>query len=222
MRLLLVEDDPQLAEQLSVNLHSAGYIVDVSRTASEADYKMNEIRYDIAILDLGLPDRNGIEVLTGWRSIHNHTPVLVLTARSEWEEKISAFRAGADDYLCKPFHRGELEARLEALLRRSQPHRCPQLEVGGVRLEPEMQQAVIVSTGESLTLTSTEYRLLQHFMRSSGRIISRQQLLDHLYQFDHEPESNIVESYIRRLRLKLGKGAIVNKRFQGYIFRGVE
>lgn len=222
MRLLLVEDDEQLGAQLSQNLLAAGYVVDLSVTGADACYMMNEVRYDVVILDLGLPDGNGRELLTRWRDEHNHTPVLVLTARSDWEDKVEAFRAGADDYLCKPFRREELEARLEALLRRTQPHQCPTLQVAGIRLDTELQQAILVAENQRVALTSMEYRILQHFMRSPGRIISKQQLLDHMYQFDNEPESNIVESYIRRLRQKLGKKTIANRRFQGYIYRGLE
>lgn len=222
MRLLLVEDDQQLGEQLSHNLQDAGYIVDQSVTAGDADYMMNEVRYDVVVLDLGLPDENGREVLKRWRQQNKFTPIMVLTARSNWEEKVASFKAGADDYLCKPFHREELEVRLEALLRRTQPQLPSTLEVGGILLDTEQQQAVIVRSGLRVPLTSMEYRMLQHFMRSPGRIISKQQLLDHMYQFNNERESNIVESYIRRLRQKLGRHVIANRRFQGYIYRGLQ
>lgn len=222
MRLLLIEDDEQLAHQLQYNLQSAGYVVDRSGSLNDARYMVDEVSYDIVVLDLGLPDGNGLTLLQEWRSKHKHVPVLVLTARDDWEEKVKTFQAGADDYVCKPFRQEELLVRLEALLRRAQPYQCPTLQVRGIRLDEETQEALIVSTDQKVTLTATEFRLLQHFLRNPGRLFSKQQLLDSLYQFDAEPESNIVESYIRRLRRKLGKTVIENRRFQGYLYKGLE
>lgn len=221
MRLLLIEDDLNLAHQLQHNLEASGYIVDVSGTLSDARYMTNEISYDIIIMDLGLPDGSGLSLLTEWRQSHKHTPVLVLTARDNWEEKVITFQAGADDYVCKPFRQEELLVRLEALLRRSKPHQCPNLSAGGIGLDESTQDAIILESGERISLTSTEYRLLQHFLRNPGRLYSKQKLLDTLYQFDAERESNIVESYIRRLRTKLGKKVIENRRFQGYRYKGL-
>ena len=221
MRLLLIEDDLQLANQLQHSLESSGYLVDLSNSVRDARYKANEITYDIAIMDLGLPDGNGRSLLQEWRQQHQHIPVLVLTARDDWEEKVKTFQAGADDYVCKPFRQEELLVRLEALLRRTKAHQCPILEAGGIRLDELSQEAIIVTTNQRISLTYTEFRLLQHFLRYPGRLFSKQQLLDCLYQFDAEPESNIVESYIRKLRQKLGKKVIENKRFQGYCFKGL-
>ncbi|MCP4596825.1 response regulator transcription factor [Neptuniibacter sp.] len=221
MRLLLIEDDLNLAHQLQHNLEASGYIVDVSGTLSDARYMTNEISYDIIIMDLGLPDGSGLSLLTEWRQGHEHTPVLVLTARDNWEEKVITFQAGADDYVCKPFRQEELLVRLEALLRRSKPHQCPNLSAGGISLDESTQDAIILESGERISLTFTEYRLLQHFLRNPGRLYSKQKLLDTLYQFDAERESNIVESYIRRLRTKLGKQVIENRRFQGYRYKGL-
>jgi DNA-binding response OmpR family regulator len=222
MRLLLIEDDLKLACQLQQNLQSAGYVVDLSQSINDARYMEVEITYDIIVLDLGLPDGNGRQLLREWRSKHQHTPVLVLTARDDWEEKVETFQAGADDYLCKPFRQEELQVRLQALLRRSNPHQCPQLEMRGIRLDEANQDAIVLAENKRVSLTATEFRLIQHFMRNPERLFSKQQLLDALYQFDAEPESNIVESYIRRLRSKLGKQIIKNRRFQGYKYQGLE
>lgn len=224
MRLLLVEDDLQLGMQLQQNLQTAGYVVDLVGSGTDAGWMMNEVRYDIAVLDLGLPDQCGTTLLTQWREHHNHTPVLILTARSDWEEKVRCFKAGADDYVCKPFRQEELLARLEALLRRSQPGRCPekQLQALGIALDVDNEEAVIVHSGEAVSLTSTEFRLMQYFVRNPGRLIRRKQLLDQLYRFDTERESNVVESYVRRLRRKFGKQFLETRRFQGYIYRGVQ
>jgi len=221
MRLLLVEDDLNLAHQLQHNLQAAGYVVDVSSTLSDARYIANEVSFDIIVLDLGLPDGSGLNLLKEWRAQQQQTPVLVLTARDNWEEKVVTFQAGADDYVCKPFRQEELLVRLEALLRRSKPQHCSQLAAGGIGLDESTQDAIILDSGERIGLTATEYRLLQHFLRNPGRLYSKQKLLDTLYQFDAERESNIVESYIRRLRSKLGKQVIENRRFQGYRFKGL-
>lgn len=221
MRLLLIEDDLQLAYQLQHNLQLASYVVDISPTMSDARYMESEVPYDIIVLDLGLPDGNGRQLLSEWRKKHQHAPVMVLTARDDWEEKVKTFQAGADDYLCKPFRQEELLVRLEALLRRTKPHQCPQLESGGIRLDEINQDAILIADNQRVSLTATEFRLMQHFMRSPDRLFSKQQLLDTLYQFDAEPESNIVESYIRRLRRKLGKQIIINRRFQGYKYQGL-
>lgn len=221
MRLLLIEDDPQLAFQLQYSLERSGYVVDISGNIKDARYLANEITYDITILDLGLPDGSGLTLLKEWRKNHDHLPVLVLTARDSWEEKVTTFQAGADDYVCKPFRQEELLARLEALLRRSRSNQCYILEEGGIRLEDSTQEAIITSSQERISLSHTEYRLLKHFILNPGRLYSKQQLLDALYQFDTEPESNIVESYIGKLRRKLGKQVIGNKRFQGYFYKGL-
>lgn len=221
MRLLLIEDDLQLAYQLQHNLQLANYVVDISQSVSDGRYMENEILYDIIILDLGLPDGNGLQLLREWRKKHQHTPVMVLTARDNWEDKVETFQAGADDYLCKPFRQEELLVRLEALLRRAKPHQCPQLESGGIRLDEVNQEAILIAENTRVTLTATEFRLLQHFMRHPERLFSKRQLLDMLYKFDAEPESNIVETYIRRLRRKFGKQVIRNRRFQGYEYQGI-
>ncbi|WP_245601054.1 response regulator transcription factor [Marinobacterium jannaschii] len=221
MRLLLIEDDPNLGHFLKTNLMERNYLADLATNATDAKYLAAEISYDLIILDLGLPDQNGLDLLREWRKRHMHILVLILTARSNWEERVEGFKAGADDYLCKPFHFEELEVRLQALLNRNNPFRCQQLEVAGIQLDEDNQTALIVSNDTLLDFTATEYRLLKHFMLNAGRLRSRQQLLDILYQYGDERDSNIVEAYIRRLRLKLGKQAIETKRMQGYIFRGL-
>ncbi len=221
MRILLVEDDNILGHHLQVNLREKKHLVDWVVTGADAEYMAGEVAYDLVILDLGLPDKGGLEVLRQWRQQHKNTLVLILTARNGWEERVEGFNAGADDYLCKPFHFAELEVRLQALLRRSQPHRGADTEVAGIRLDEENQHAIIPPAGETVELTGTEFRLLEYFMRNTGRLRSRQQILDTLYQFGCERESNVVEAYIRRLRMKLGKQVFQTKRMQGYIFRGL-
>jgi len=176
--------------------------------------------YDLVILDLGLPGRPGLEVLREWRSKGSHTPVLILTARSSWAERIEGLKAGADDYLSKPFHPEELLLRIQALLRRANGlSNQPELVVGGLQLD-ESQQRVSLN-GQHVELTAAEFRLLRYFMLHSGQLLSKSQLSDHLYDGESERDSNVLEVLVNRLRSKFGKAVIETRRGQGYRFVGV-
>jgi len=222
MKLLLVEDNPQLVQELQKQLKQAGYVTDTTTKASEADYLVREAQYDCVILDIGLPDGNGLELLGRWRAEGLAMPVIMLTARSQWHEKVEGFNAGADDYLGKPFHTQELLARIQALIQRAQGRPTGQkkiLSFAGVTLD-ESQQTVSVEDRE-YELTAMEFRLLRLFLLSPKKLLSKAQISDKLYQFDDEKESNVVEVYVTHLRKKLGKSAIETRRGQGYIFHGL-
>lgn len=223
MKLLLVEDNPLLVTELAKQLKQAGYITDTTGSAQEADYMINESQYDCVILDIGLPDGNGLELLSKWRKQERNVPVIMLTARSQWHEKVEGFNAGADDYLGKPFHTEELLARIAALITRASGRTnnlTKQLSYGGVVLD-EAEQKVTVNQ-QTYDLTAMEYKLLRVFLTSPKKLLSKAQLADKLYQFDDEKESNVVEVYVTHLRKKLGKAAIETRRGQGYIFHGLQ
>ncbi len=218
MRLLLVEDDDQLVRQLKPSLIKAGYTVDRAQDGLEAEQMGNEGIYDIAVLDLGLPLRNGIDVLTNWRQSHNRLPVIILTARDAWHERVDGFRAGADDYLGKPFHTEELLARLNALIHRSNQQTPGHLDSDQLHLE-EDTQSVITAQGERHMLTGTEFRLLRYFLLHPGKVLSKARLMDKIYDMDSDKDSNVIEVYIKRLRNIIGQQRIETRRGQGYIFR---
>lgn len=222
MKLLLVEDNALLVKELYKQLKQAGYVTDVTDKAAEADYLINETQYDCIILDIGLPDGNGLELLQAWRKKDINIPVIMLTARSQWHEKVEGFNAGADDYLAKPFHAQELLARIQALIyrasgRMNSPSKT--LAYAGICLD-EQQQTVSVNE-QTFELTSMEFRLLKIFLMAPKKLLSKAQIADKLYQFDDEKESNVVEVYVTHLRKKLGKTAIETRRGQGYIFHGL-
>ena len=214
MRILLVEDDPDLSRQLKQALSDAGYAVDHAADGEEAHYLGDAEPYDAIVLDLGLPKMDGATVLERWRRDNVATPVLILTARGAWSDKVAGFDAGADDYLTKPFHTEELLARLRAMLRRSAGHATPNLECGALRLDPRAARASI--DGEPLRLTSLEYRLLHYLMMHQGRVISRSELTEHLYDQDFDRDSNTIEVFIGRLRKKIGPDRIETARGLGY------
>jgi len=218
MRLLLAEDDAQLVLMLKKSLEVAGYAVDVAVNGVEAEYLGNESIYDIVVLDLGLPQRNGIDVLKNWRAHNNLVPVIILTARNSWHERVDGFKAGADDYLGKPFHVEELLVRLSALLHRSNQQPSGSLTVNGFSLDEE-KQLLTSKTGESHQLTGTEFRLLRYFMLNKERVLSKSKLTEHVYDFDSEKDSNVIEVYVTRLRKLLGKECIKTRRGQGYVFK---
>jgi DNA-binding response OmpR family regulator len=218
MRLLLAEDDAELVASLKKDLESAGYAVDVADNGVDAEYLGNEMIYDIAVLDLGLPQRNGIEVLQHWRATGNRLPVIVLTARNAWHERVDGFKAGADDYLGKPFHVEELLARLTALLHRSSQQPGGDLQACGLTLD-EDKQSVTTEDGKIHQLTGIEFRLLRYFLLNPGKILSKSRLTEHLYDFDSDKDSNVIEVYVKRLRQLLGKERIETRRGQGYVFR---
>jgi two-component system OmpR family response regulator len=217
MRLLLAEDDYDLVEILKKDLEIAGYAVDVANNGVEAEYLGNEMIYDVAVLDLGLPQRNGIEVLKNWRDAGNLLPVIVLTARNAWHERVDGFKAGADDYLGKPFHIEELLVRITALLHRSSQQPGGKLHAVGLSLNEE-QQTVTTDDGQIHKLTGIEFRLLRYFLLNAGHVLSKSRLTEHVYDFDSEKDSNVIEVYVRRLRQLIGNDRIETRRGQGYVF----
>ncbi|MCB1760382.1 MAG: response regulator transcription factor [Gammaproteobacteria bacterium] len=217
MRLLLVEDDRLLADSLKRGLERRGFAVDATGDGIEGEFLGSETAYDLIILDLGLPGRSGLEILRNWRAAGNRVPVIVLTARDSWHERVDGLRAGADDYLGKPFHEEELLARMQALVRRSHNIATPHLSCGGVQLDEERQRALLAG-GEEVALTGTEFRLLRYLMLNPGKILSKTRLTEHVYEQEFDRDSNLIEVYIRRLREKLGHGRIETRRGQGYIF----
>lgn len=218
MRLLLVEDDRTLYSKLTIALAQAGFAVDVADNGLDAE-RMGDLEpYDIIVLDLGLPGRAGLDVLRIWRKRGNTTPVLILTARDAWHERVDGLQAGADDYLGKPFYVEELVARLNALMRRTYAPHGGSLKVGELSLD-EVQQVLVTGQGTSVALTGIEFRLLRYFMLHPGQILSKQQLEEHIYDWSTEHESNVIEVYVKRLRQKCGKDLIHTRRGQGYVFQ---
>jgi two-component system OmpR family response regulator len=214
MRILLVEDDPDLSRQLKAALADGGYAVDHAPDGEEALFLGETEPHDAIILDLGLPKIDGVSVLERWRKTGLATPVLILTARGSWNEKVAGFDAGADDYLTKPFHTEELLARLRALLRRAAGHAQPALACGGLRLDPRAARASV--NGEPVRLTSLEYRLLHYLMMHQDKVISRTELVEHLYDQDFDRDSNTIEVFVGRLRKKIGPDRIETVRGLGY------
>lgn len=217
MRLLLVEDDPILGPRLRQDLRRAGFAVDLVDNGIDGQFQGEEEPYDAAILDLGLPGRPGLEVLQNWRKAGMQLPVIILTSRDAWHERVDGLKAGADDYVGKPFHKEELLARLDALLRRVQERNEPQLAVAGLTLD-EDRQRVILADGEAVELTGTEFRLLRYMMINPGKLLGKSRLTEHVYEGDADRDSNVIEAYIKRLRQKIGKSLIETRRGQGYIF----
>ncbi len=215
MRILLAEDDAKLGQSLLNTLQQSGYAVDWAKNGIDAEDWGSVEPYDVVILDLGLPEKNGMTILRGWRERHIDIPVLILTARSSWSEKVAGLKAGADDYLTKPFHNEELLARLQALLRRSGKE-IRSLSCGSLTLDEESQQAQL--SGSIIALTAMEFRMLRYFMLHTGKVVSATTLLEHSYDQNADPESNIIEVYISRLRRKLGREWITTRRGQGYVF----
>jgi len=216
LRLLLAEDDPDLSARLKAFLGSNGFAVDHTDNGVDAEFNGRELPYDAIVLDLGLPQRPGLEVLANWRRAGMQAPVLILTARDSWQEKVQGLRQGADDYLTKPFQEAELLARLQALIRRSTGTTGTELSVDGWVLDEEHQS--VRRGGQHWELTGTEFRLLRYFMLHPGRILSKSRLTEHVYAEDADRDSNVIEVYIKRLREKLGRDIITTRRGQGYIF----
>lgn len=218
MRLLLVEDDARLAAGVATDLRRAGFAVDTADNGIDAEHLGSVEDYDAVILDLGLPGKPGLEVLTAWRDKGLAMPVLILTARDAWTDRVQGLKAGADDYLGKPFHVEELAARLSALLRRSTGRAAPQLTLAGLQLDEERQR-VRRADGVERELTGTEFRLLRYMMSHPDKVLSKSRLTDHVYEGDHDRDSNVLEVYVRRLRDKIGREYIETRRGQGYVFR---
>lgn len=217
MKLLLVEDDVALAAPLKMDLERAGYVVDTAADGERGEFLGATEDYDAAILDLGLPKLAGLDVLKRWRDAGNTTPVIVLTARDAWYEKVDGFKAGADDYLGKPFHPQELLVRLQAILKRVHRHNQFTLQVLGVLLD-EDEQTAAVNGGEAYPLTAIEFRLLRYFMMNAGKVLTKSQLGEHIYSESDEPDSNVIEVYVKRLRKIVGSDLIQTRRGQGYVF----
>jgi len=214
MRLLVVEDDPDLNRQLVESLTDAGYAVDSATDGEDGRYLGETEPYDAAVLDLGLPGLDGVSVLKAWRAGGRSLPVLILTARDQWSQKVAGFDAGADDYVTKPFHTEELLARLRALLRRAAGHSSPLIEIGDLSVDTRSARAYV--NGDPIKLTSHEFRLLRYLAHHPGDVISRTELVEHIYDQDFDRDSNTIEVFVGRLRKKIGSDRIETVRGLGY------
>lgn len=201
MKLLIVEDDPDLRRQLNTILSGRDYTVEECVDGQEALFHGRENNYDLAIVDLGLPKLNGLDLIRQWRSEQINFPILILTARSDWQDKVEGLEAGADDYLAKPFHAEELSARINALLRRAAGHARAQLHFGPFVLDTGAR--TLMRDDEEIKLTGYEYRTIQYLMLHAGETVSKTELTEHLYHQDYDRDSNVLEVFIRRLRQKL-------------------
>jgi two-component system, OmpR family, response regulator len=215
VRLLVVEDERDLNRQLVAALEGAGYVVDKAFDGEEGLFLGETEPYDAIVLDIGLPKQDGISVLEAWRAAGKLTPVLILTARDRWSDKVRGFDAGADDYVAKPFHMEEVLARIRALLRRATGHASSELVAGPVRLDTRAGRVMV--DGAAIKLTSHEYRLLSYLMHHAGRVVSRTELVEHLYDQDFDRDSNTIEVFVGRLRKKLGVDVIQTMRGLGYL-----
>lgn len=214
MRLLVVEDDKELNRQLKESLGDAGYVVDAAFDGEEGHFLGDTEPYDAVILDIGLPRMDGVSVLEAWRRDGHKMPVLILTARDRWSDKVAGFDAGADDYVAKPFHMEEVLARVRALLRRATGHATSELECGPLIIDT--RAARVTENGIHIKLTSLEYRLVAYLMHHQGRVVSRTELVEHLYDQDFDRDSNTVEVFVGRIRKKLKTGMIQTVRGLGY------
>ncbi|WP_019996458.1 response regulator transcription factor [Aureimonas ureilytica] len=214
MRILIVEDDAQLSRQLGEALRAAGYVVDSAADGEDGHFLGDTEPYDAVILDVGLPKMDGISVLERWRRDGRTMPVLLLTARDRWSDKVAGIDAGADDYVAKPFHMEEVLARLRALIRRAAGHASSEIHCGPLRLDTKSSRATV--DGTPLKLTSHEYRLLAYLMHHQGEIVSRSELTEHMYDQDFDRDSNTIEVFVGRLRRKIGLDLIETVRGLGY------
>jgi two-component system OmpR family response regulator len=217
LRLLVVEDDKDLNRQIATALEQAGYAVDRSFDGEDGHHLGETEPYDAVILDLGLPKMDGIAVLQAWRREGRKMPVLILTARDRWSDKVQGFDAGADDYVAKPFHMEEILARVRALLRRAAGHATSELVCGPVRLDTRAGRVSV--DGNPIKLTSHEYRLMAYLMHHTGRVVSRGEIVEHLYDQDFDRDSNTIEVFVGRLRRKLGVDVIQTVRGLGYVLQ---
>ena len=214
MRILLVEDDPTLRAQLRAGLQEAGYAVDEADNGRDAHFLGDTESFDAVVLDLGLPVLDGLSVLKRWRSQRRVMPVLILTARDNWSEKVAGIDAGADDYLTKPFHMEELLARLRALIRRASGLASPLLQCGELALDTRSGRVTL--QGQTVALTSHEYKVLEYLLHRPGAVVSRTELTEHIYAQDFERDSNTIEVFVGRLRKKLPPTLIETVRGLGY------
>jgi two-component system, OmpR family, response regulator len=214
MRLLVVEDDPDLNRQLVSALTEAGYAVDKAMDGEEGHFLGDTEPYDAVVLDLGLPVLDGVSVLEKWRRSGRKMPVLILTARDRWSDKVAGFDAGADDYVAKPFHMEEVLARIRALVRRSAGHATSEIACGPLLLDTAGARVTV--DGRAIKLTSLEFRLLSYLMHHKGKVVSRTELVEHLYDQDFDRDSNTIEVFVGRLRKKLGVDVLHTVRGMGY------
>ncbi len=215
MRLLVVEDERELAGQIAKTLRDAGYAVDMAHDGEEGLYLGEVEPYDAVILDLGLPVVDGLTVLRRWREAGRSMPVLILTARDRWSEKVEGFDAGADDYVVKPFSMEEVLARIRALIRRAAGHASPELSCGPVRIDTRSSRVSV--DGAPVALTAHELKLMSYLMHHQGKVISRTELVEHMYDQEFDRDSNTIEVFVGRLRKKLGVDVIRTLRGQGYM-----
>jgi two-component system response regulator PhoP len=220
MRLLVVEDEDELRRQLVNYLGQQGYIVDSTTDGKEAAFMGRENPYDLAVIDIGLPQLSGVDVIKQLRAQNKNYPVLILTARGNWQDKVEGLEAGADDYMVKPFHNEELKARINALLRRAAGQATPVFSFGAIRIDSSSKQVSV--HGELLELTSYEYNTLEYLVHRAGQVVSKIELTEHLYDQDFDRDSNVIEVFVGRLRKKLDPDGelkpIVTVRGQGYRF----
>ncbi|MBP1850890.1 response regulator transcription factor [Rhizobium halophytocola] len=214
MRILVVEDDINLNRQLAEALQEAGYVVDTASDGEEGHFLGDTEPYDAVILDIGLPEMDGITVLEQWRKAGRTMPVLLLTARDRWSDKVAGIDAGADDYVAKPFHLEEVLARIRALIRRAAGHASSEIVCGPVHLDTKSSKVTV--SGATLKLTSHEFRLLSYLMHHMGEVVSRTELVEHMYDQDFDRDSNTIEVFVGRLRKKLGIDLIETVRGLGY------
>jgi two-component system, OmpR family, response regulator len=215
MRLLLVEDEPSLARQLRETLEKAGYAVDSAADGEEGHFLGSTETYDAIILDIGLPKLDGLKVLDKWRKEGKTMPVLLLTARDSWSDKVAGLDAGADDYLAKPFKMEELQARLRALIRRTSGNASAEMSCGPVLLDTRTSRVTV--SEEVIRLTAQEYKLLAYLMHNKSKVVSRTELTEHIYDQDFDRDSNTIEVFITRIRKKLGTDLIRTVRGLGYV-----
>jgi two-component system OmpR family response regulator len=214
MRILVVEDDPDLNRQLSDALKMAGYVVDSAQDGEQGHFLGETESYDAVVLDIGLPRLDGISVLEAWRRAGRNMPVLILTARDRWSDKVQGIDAGADDYVAKPFHIEEVLARIRALVRRAAGHATNEIECGPVRIDTKSGRVTV--DGNPVKLTAHEYKVLEYLMHHRNRVVSRTELIEHLYDQDFDRDSNTIEVFVGRLRRKVSADLIETVRGLGY------
>lgn len=214
MRVLIVEDEPSLGQQLRNTLEGAGYAIDLATDGEEGLFLGQTESYDAVVLDLGLPEIDGLTVLDRWRKEGKVMPVLVLTARDSWSDKVAGLDAGADDYVAKPFQSEELIARLRALIRRASGNASSELIAGDIRLDT--RSGKVTKAGEPIKMTAQEYKLLSYLIHHKGKVVSRTELIEHIYDQDFDRDSNTIEVFVTRIRKKLGQDVITTIRGLGY------
>lgn len=218
MKVLVVEDDARIAEEVTLALQGAGYIVDAVADGEDAWFRGDTEEYDAVVLDLGLPNMDGLSILKKWRANDRRFPILILSARGSWSERVEGIDSGADEYLPKPFHMAELLARLRAIIRRSAGNATTTLSIGSLTLDP--RQMRVAQDGQPINLSPQEYRLLSYLMHHAGRIVTQIELTEHLYAQDFERDSNAIEVLVGRVRKKLKIDLIETRRGFGYIING--